>query len=47
MVGGLELRKPDKKYDVAKASVPQGREDPDAVQHFGMLLNDWCEKIDQ
>ena len=49
LVGGVELRRPEKKFDVD--THPQGREgirdDPEAVRHYEELLLEWCETIEE
>lgn len=48
--GGLELRKPDRRYDgsderVAAVSGKAAARDPEIVSHYVELLEEWCTKI--
>ena len=44
IVGGLELRKPDKQFDVEGGRVR--RDDPELLAHYEELLAGWCERIE-
>ena len=41
--GGLELRKPDRRYDEKSRS---SQKDTEMVLHFETLLEEWCDKIE-
>ena len=44
---GLELRKPDKRFETDHRSAQhRSREDPELVQHFEELLEEWCARIE-
>eukprot|EP00741_Cyanophora_paradoxa_P017811 tig00021017_g17202.t1 len=47
--GGIELRKPDKKYDVEnkQAAFNRAASDPELVGHFEMVLEDWCRQVER
>jgi dynein heavy chain len=44
IVGGLELRKPDKQFDVEGGRMR--RDDPELLAHYEELLAGWCERIE-
>ena len=49
LVGGVELRRPEKRFDID--THPRGRdgirEDPEAVRHYAELLEEWCSTIEK
>ena len=47
LVGGVELRKPDKKYDVDARGKDAIKEDPEAIRHYEEILSDWCTTIEE
>ena len=44
LIAGLELRKPDKKFDLENRTIK--RDDAALVAHFEGLLEEWCDHIE-
>lgn len=50
MASGIELAKPDKRYDVESTTKPlaqRAKEDADMLLHFEVLLEGWCSQIEK
>ena len=47
LVGGVELRKADKKYDADIRNKDAIKEDAAAIKHYEEVLGDWCDTIEQ
>ena len=47
LVGGVELRKVDKKYDADVRGKEAIKEDAAAIKHYEEILGDWCDTIEQ
>ena len=47
LYGGLELRKPDKRFDAdGRNLASRSKEDQELVSHFEQLLEEWCAQIE-
>ena len=47
IVGGVKLRKADKKYDADVRGKDAIKEDAAAIKHYEEVLGDWCDTIEQ